>query len=521
MMSQRRSISLYDTTLRDGSQREGLSLSVRDKLSIARKIDQLGLAYIEGGWPGANPKDNEFFEAMRDHPLEHATLVAFASTRRKGTPVAEDAGMQALVAAGTHAVCVFGKSWDMHVTHALVTTLDENLRMISESVQFLKGKGFEVIYDAEHFFDGYRDNPAYAMQTVKAAEAAGADCVVLCDTNGGALPFMIEETMREVLPQIKAPIGMHAHNDSGCGVANSLAAVREGAVHVQGTINGYGERCGNADLVSIIPDLLLKMNIECIPLENLRLLTEVAHHVSEVANVTPDPNEPYVGENAFAHKGGVHVSATLRQKGTYEHIDPELVGNMQRITVSEQAGLAAIRERAREARIELTGEQAKTVLDKLKKLEHRGYHFEAADASFAMLLKRVKGEYRPLFKLEEYRVNVGKRSDKGVPIADAIVKIHVGGRRQVEHAEGDGPVNALDTALRKAMANVYPQVNNVRLTDYKVRIVNARRGTAAMTRVLIQSTDGEVEWGTVGVSENIIEASWEALVEALEYGLTK
>ncbi|RJQ54903.1 MAG: citramalate synthase [Actinobacteria bacterium] len=520
-MAAKRFVTLYDTTLRDGSQREGLSLSVKDKISIAHKLDQFGIAYIEGGWPGANPKDNEFFETMRSVKLENAKLVAFASTRRKGTPVEEDPNMRALIEAATPTVCIFGKAWDMHVTHALVTTLDENLRMIAESVEHLKKQGLEVVYDAEHFFDGYRDNPAYAMETVKAAEDAGADCIVLCDTNGGFLPQQVEEIVREVKPQVGPPLGMHAHNDSGCAVANTLVAVREGVSHVQGTINGYGERCGNADLVSIVPGLALKMGIDCIPGENLKLLTELAHHVSEVANITPDANEPYVGENAFAHKGGVHVSATLRAKGTYEHIDPQLVGNIQRIAVSEQAGIATILERAREAGIELNDEQAKNVLDKLKKLEHRGYHFEAADASFEMLLRRTKGEYRPLFKLEEYRVNVGKRSEKGVPIADAIVKIHVGGRRHVEHAEGDGPVNALDMALRKAMGNVYPDVYNIRLTDYKVRIVNAKRGTAAMTRVLIQSSDGEDEWGTVGVSENIIEASWDALVESIEYGLTR
>jgi len=369
-VSARRKVALFDTTLRDGSQREGLSLSAKDKISIATKLDQLGIDYVEGGWPGANPKDDEFFQQMREVKLRHAKLVAFSSTRRKGIKVADDPNMGALVAAKTPVVCIFGKSWDMHVTHALVTTLDENLKMIAESVEFLKKKGLEVVYDAEHFFDGYRDNPAYAMESIKAADGAGADSIVLCDTNGGSIPSQIEQVFGEVAPQVKAPLGIHAHNDSDCGVANTLVAVECGAVQVQGTINGYGERCGNANLVSIIPALMLKMDVECIPAQNLRLLTEVAHHVSEVANVSPDPHEPYVGENAFAHKGGVHISATLRQKGTYEHVDPELVGNMQRFAISEQAGVATIVERARQAGIDLSEkpEQAKAVIPNTKSM---------------------------------------------------------------------------------------------------------------------------------------------------------
>lgn len=513
-------VKIFDTTLRDGAQREGLSLSVADKLKIAAKLDELGVHYIEGGWPGSNPKDIEFFTKMRKSPLRTAKLVSFGSTRRKNTPAEEDANLEELVKSGTPVVCIFGKSWDVHVTHALVTTLEENLGMIRDSVLFLKDSGLEVIYDAEHFFDAYRGNRQYAMETIRVAEEAGADWIVLCDTNGGTLPSAVREIVREVRQACGLPLGIHAHNDAECAVANSLAAVEEGCTQVQGTINGYGERAGNANLVSIIPSLVLKMGVGCLPADRLGLLTEAAHHVSEIANVAPDPHQPYVGESAFAHKAGMHVSAVLREKGTYEHVEPEKVGNMQRVLLSELAGGQTLVHKAKEAGIDLSGDKQKVadILKKLKKLEHAGYHFEAADGSFEILLRKSIGSYRPLFRLESYQVNVN-RARSGHTGTEAIVKIWVDEKRIVEIAEGNGPVNALDRALRKAVGRMYPHLADIKLTDYKVRIVNEKKGTAAVTRVLIESTDGDRTWGTVGVSENIIEASWEALVDAIEYGV--
>ncbi|MDI6892085.1 MAG: citramalate synthase [Actinomycetota bacterium] len=513
-------VKLYDTTLRDGAQREGLSFSVEDKLKVTSKLDELGIHYIEGGWPGSNPKDIEYFKRVKGFDLKNATVVAFGSTRHKGVLAAKDKNLKQLVKAGTSTVCIFGKSWDLHVTHILITTLDDNLKMIADSVGFLKKRGLEVIYDAEHFFDGYRANPEYALRTIKVAEEAGADCIVLCDSNGGSLPAQVKSIVAEVKPLVSIPLGIHAHNDSDCAVANTLAAVEAGVVHVQGTISGYGERCGNANLISIIPNLVLKMGIPCLSEDKLALLSEVAHHVSEVANVVPDPHQPFVGESAFAHKGGVHVSAIMRQKRAYEHIDPALVGNLQRVLISEQAGAGAIVHKAKEIGIDLSNkpEQAAAILKKLKKLEYRGYHFEAADGSFEILLRKSTGSYRPLFKLRDYTVTV-TRSGEAHPKTEAVVKVWVGGKRLVEFAEGNGPVNALDNALRKAIARIYPALERISLSDYKVRIINAKRGTAAVVRVLIESTDGEKTWGTVGVHENIIEASWEALVDSIEYGL--
>lgn len=515
-------VSIYDTTLRDGAQREGLSLSVDDKLKITAKLDELGIDYIEGGWPGANPKDIEYFKRVKDLKLKHAVVVAFGSTRRKGLAPSEDKNIQALIKAETKAVCIVGKSWDVHVTQVLVTTLEDNLKMISETIAYFKKKGLTVFFDAEHFFDGYRGNPSYALATIKAAESAGADAVVLCDSNGGAIPTQVAQVVANVKKEISITIGIHAHNDSDCAVANSLAAVEEGATQVQGTINGFGERCGNANLISIIPNLLLKMGISSIDEDRLGILTETSHHVNEIANVVADPHQPYVGESAFAHKGGIHISATSRQKGAYEHIDPSLVGNLQRVIVSDQAGAAAIVHKAKDFGIDLSNkpDQAMAILKKLKKLEHIGYHFEAADGSFEILLRKNTGSYRPLFKLEDYKVTVSRYGENR-PKTEAVVKIMVEGQRLVEFAEGNGPVNALDNALRKAIVRIYPTLAEISLTDYKVRIINARKGTAAVVRVLIESTDGESSWGTVGVHENMIEASWEALVDSIEHGLAR
>lgn len=515
-----RSVKLYDTTLRDGAQREGLSFSVEDKIKIALNLDELGIHYIEGGWPGSNLKDIEFFRRMREHPFKNAKLVSFGSTRRKNVSPEEDSNLQALIKAGTSVVCIVGKSWDVHVTSVLVTTLDENLKMISDSVSFLKQQGLEVVYDAEHFFDAYKENSPYALKTLEAAVEAGADWVVLCDTNGGTLPLKVKETVREVKSKVKIPLGIHAHNDSECAVANSLVAVEEGVEQVQGTINGYGERCGNANLCSIIPNLILKLGISCLGEDKLSLLTEISHYVNEVANIVPDAHQPFVGESAFAHKGGIHVSAVLRKKGAYEHIDPEKVGNVQRVLVSELSGTATLIEKAKEIGIDLSSDSKKTtaILRKLKNREHQGYHYEVADGSFGLFLLKNIGAYRPLFELESYRVEVD-RFRSGKFVAEATVKVRVGGERRVEVGEGTGPVHALDQALRKALEPVYPHLSKIKLTDYKVRVLDEKRGTAAIVRVLVESSDGERTWGTVGVSENVIEASWEALVDSIEYGL--
>jgi 2-isopropylmalate synthase len=515
-------VKLYDTTLRDGSQREGLSFSVQDKLKIARKLDELGIHYIEGGWPGSNPKDIDFFSAVKNVALKNSKVVAFGSTRRKNIKPEEDKNLQALLQAGTDTICIFGKSWDVHVTSVLITTLEENLKMIHDSVVYLKNKGLEVVYDAEHFFDGYLKNKEYAMDTLRAAQAAGSDMIVLCETNGGVMPGEVARVVREVRKEIGLPLGIHAHNDSGCAVANSILAVEEGVTQVQGTINGYGERCGNANLVSIIPDLVLKLGIECVSRDQLGRLTEVAHLISEIANVAPDPHQPYVGESAFAHKGGVHVSAVLRQKGAYEHIDPIVVGNVQRILVSELSGAKTIIQKAKEiAGIELSKDEEKVmaILKKLKKREHEGYHYEAADGSFALFVLKNIGAYKPLFDLESYKVTID-RWRSGKYDTEAIVKLRVHGHRFVEVAEGNGPVNALDSAARKALRTAYPQLAQIDLVDYKVRVLSEEKGTAANVRVLIEHADEHSSWGTVGVSENIIDASWEALVEGIEYGLT-
>lgn len=513
-------IKLYDTTLRDGSQREGISFSVNDKIRIAHKLDDLGIHYIEGGWPGSNPKDSEFFSQARNINFENAKLVAFGSTRRADIEIADDENIQALIHAGTPAVCIVGKSWDLHVISALKTNLEENLNMIRDSISVLKEAGIEVFYDAEHFFDAYKRNPDYALQTLEAAEKAGADCLVLCDTNGGALPFEVEEVCAFVRQSFKASLGIHAHNDTECAVANSLAAIRAGAIQVQGTINGYGERCGNANLATIIANLQLKMGLSCVTDEQLRLLTETAHFVSEVANISPDPHQPYVGQSAFAHKGGIHVSAVAKDSETYEHTDPMKVGNHQRVVVSELSGRSTIVLKSKELGMDLSAkpEQVNEILKRIKDLEHIGYYFEAADGSFEILMRKATGTHKEFFQLESFRVLMEKRED-GKVMTEATIKVFVRGERIIETAEGNGPVNALDKAVRQAIGRAYPALDNIELTDFKVRVLDEKKGTGAVTRVLIDSSDGENTWGTIGVSENIIEASWQALVDSIEYGL--
>ena len=525
-----RPVHLYDTTLRDGTQGEGVSLSVDDKLRIARRLDEFGVDYIEGGWPGSNPKDMEFFDrAQRELSLKHARVAAFGSTCRADVDPADDPQIQLLVRANTPVVTIFGKTWDLHVTEVLRTTLPENLRMIRESVRYLKQQGKEVIYDAEHFFDGYRANPEYALSTLKAAILGGADAVVLCDTNGGGLPWQIGEAVdtvrQEVLghgaetrpPAASVVLGIHAHNDSETGVANTLEAVRRGCNQVQGTINGYGERCGNANLVSIIPDLQLKMGLDLLPAEKIAQLTDLSRYVSELANLNPDSHQPFVGASAFAHKGGTHVNAVVKYVMSYQHIDPGLVGNETRVLVSELSGKDNIAVKRREFGLDgLTREQERIVLQQIKDLENAGFAFESAEASVDLLLRRTRPDYVPPFVLVDYTANVEHRRGRGM-FSEATVKVTVDEIVLHEVAEGNGPVNALNRALRKALGQFYPRLRDVHLTDYKVRILDSASGTAAMTRVLIDFTDGEHSWSTVGASTNIIEASWIALSDAVEY----
>ena len=513
-------ITLYDTTLRDRTQGEGLSFSVDDKLKIACRLDEFGLHYIEGGWPGSNPKDMAFFARARDLPLRQAVITAFGSTRRAGRAVEEDDNIRSLVEAGTRAVAIFGKSWDLHVHRVLNTSLDENLRMIAESVGYLKAQGREVIYDAEHFFDGYRANPTYALRTLAAAEEAGADVIVLCDTNGGTLPSTLTAIIEEVKKAAGVPLGIHAHNDSELAVANSLAAVQAGIVHVQGTINGYGERCGNANLCSIIPALKLKLGYDCITDEQLRTLTSLSHYVSELANLNPDAHLPYVGRSAFAHKGGTHVNALLKCEESYQHIDPRLVGNGKRVIVSELSGKSNIAYKAQEFGLNLStsGDRMRQVLQRIKELENQGFQFEGAEGSVELLIRRAQPEYESPFELLDFHVLVRNGYDGGMA-AEATVKVRVGDQIIHTAAEGNGPVNALDVAVRKALLPFYPELADIHLTDYKVRILDGEAGTAAQTRVLIDSACGSRAWSTVGSSTNIIEASWQALADSLEYGL--
>jgi 2-isopropylmalate synthase len=513
-------IALYDTTLRDGTQGAGITLSAADKLRIAERLDEFGVDYIEGGWPGSNPRDLEFFEQARRHSWRHAKVTAFGSTRRAGTPADRDENLRVMLAAGTPAVAVFGKSWDLHVREALRTTLDENLRMIEDSVRFLKHRGVEVVYDAEHYFDGWKATPAYALATLTAAHRGGADVVVLCDTNGGCLPFDIRAGVEAARSVIATPLGIHTHNDGEVGVANAIVAVGAGVVHVQGTINGIGERCGNANLVSLIPNLQLKLGYDCVPAASLRRLGELSRLVSELANMAPNEYQPFVGKNAFAHKGGVHVSAVMAHPPTYEHIPPEAVGNERRVVVSDLSGRANVLYKAEEMGLDLSKDrpEVREILAELKSLEHAGFQFEGAEASFELLVRRTMGQHHPAFTLKGLRVMV-ERGPHGEAAAEASIRVAVDGQEEHTAAEGNGPVHALDRALRKALERFYPEIRGVRLVDYKVRVLNAGAATAAKVRVLIQSTDGVRTWGTVGVSENVVEASWQALVDSLEYVL--
>jgi 2-isopropylmalate synthase len=513
-------IQIYDTTLRDGTQREGISLSCEDKLRIALRLDELGVAFIEGGWPGSNPKDAEFFERARDVPWKTAQIAAFGSTCRVGGGPEDDANIRALLEARTPACTVVGKTWTLHVTDVLRTTLEDNLRIVEKSLAYLREKGRRVIYDAEHFFDGYRADPAYALETLQAAVRGGAETLVLCDTNGGSLPWQIAEVVRAVKAAVRHPLGVHTHNDGECAVANSLAAVHEGAIQVQGTINGYGERCGNANLCSIIPALELKHGLRCLPEGRLHTLYEVAHFVAEVANLAPDEHLAYVGKSAFAHKGGIHVAAMRRNVVSYQHIDPALVGNQMRVVVSELSGRGNLLSKAEEYGLDVAaGHDVAGVLSEIKALEAKGFSFEAAEASVALMMKRQQPAYKPPFELIDFLVSVEHRSGRGI-FAEAMVKVRVDGEVLHTAAEGDGPVNALDAALRKALLPRYPVIAEQHLSDYKVRILDGASGTAAITRVLIDTQKGGQVWSTVGASTNIIEASWRALSDAVEYGLT-
>ncbi|MGQ9532679.1 MAG: citramalate synthase [Desulfotomaculales bacterium] len=513
-------VEVYDTTLRDGAQGEGVSFSIEDKIKITRRLDEMGFHFVEGGWPGSNPKDAEYFSRIRHESLRHARVAAFGSTRKAGVAPAEDANLQSIMAAGVPVATIFGKSWDFHVLQVLNTTLDENLAMIRDSVAFLRERGMEVIYDAEHYFDGYKANPDYALATIRAAADAGARTVVLCDTNGGSLPGEIREGVRAARRAVGVPLGIHCHNDGELAVANTLAAVEEGVVHIQGTVNGYGERCGNANLCSVIPNLTLKYGVRTIPPEKLARLTELSRYVSELANLHHDTRMPFVGASAFAHKGGVHVHAIMKHSRTYEHIPPEAVGNRRRVLVSELSGLSNLLYKYRELNLNLESEESRRLLAELKELEYQGYQFEGAEGSFELLLRRANEGYRLPFRLENLRVLVELRA--GEPAySEAIIKLRVNDEVVHTAAEGNGPVNALDNALRKALEQFYPAVREMQLTDYKVRVLNGEQGTEAVVRVLIETGDGERSWGTVGVSTNIIEASWQALVDSIAYGLLK
>jgi 2-isopropylmalate synthase len=515
-------ILIYDTTLRDGSQGENISFSLEDKLHIVKKLDDLGVDYIEGGWPGSNSKDGAFFHRARELKLKHAKLAAFGSTRHPRHHVAHDRNLQALIEADTPVVTIFGKSWDLHVRVALGVSLPENLDLIRESVAFLKSKGREVIYDAEHFFDGFKADSAYALATLEAAEQAGANTIVLCDTNGGTLTADLRERFEAASRQVKTPLGIHTHNDCEMAVANSIAAIQLGAVQVQGTINGYGERCGNANLCSVIPNLELKLGMRTIGKENLRHLTETSHYVSELANLPLRQDMPYVGKSAFAHKGGIHVSAVMKETSAYEHVGPSAVGNERRVLVSELSGKSNIIYKAveRGLRIDESAPDAKVVVEKLKEMEHDGYQFEGAEGSFELLFDKLVHHSKEFFELDGFRLITEK---KGVnePYSEAVIKLRVDGKEEHTAAEGVGPVSALDRALRKSLTTFFPCIRDIRLTDYKVRVLDPKGATDAKVRVLIESSDGHDTWGTVGVSENLIEASWQALVDSISYKLKK
>ena len=517
------SILVYDTTLRDGTQGENISFSAEEKLKIALRLDDFGVHYIEGGWPGSNPRDMQFFELARAAGLRSARLAAFGCTRRPGVSAAADEKLKALIDSGAPVVTVFGKSWDLHVTEVIQTGLDENLEMIRDTVAHLRRHGREVVYDAEHFFDGFKRNRGYALDTLAAAAGGGADFIVLCDTNGGSLPFEVEAAFAEVRERCgRIPLGIHAHNDCGLAVANTLAAVRAGAVMVHGTINGYGERCGNADLTSVIPILALKMKRPCLPAENLKKLKSLSRFVNETANVVPLHSRPFVGRSAFAHKGGVHVNAVMKLPEAYEHIDPQQVGSERRVLVSDLSGKSNIEYKARELGVGLDtgGVDSRRIVAAIKQLEQEGYQFDAADGSFEILMEKLTGRFAPLFELEAFRVTIDKDADQPCR-AQATVKLSVGGTREITAAEGYGPVSALDNALRKALGRFFPDLDTMRLTDFKVRVIDGSRGTAARVRVLIDSRDQDRIWSTIGVSEDIIEASWHALADSFQFKLAR
>ena len=516
-------VAIYDTTLRDGAQAEGISFSSADKIRIAERLDTFGIDYIEGGWPGSNPKDMDFFHDAQKKKFKHAKVAAFGSTRRANTKCKDDPQIDMLVKASSPVVTLVGKTWSLHVAEVIRTTPEENLAMIGDSVRYFKEQGKELIYDAEHFFDGYKDDPRYSLATLKAAQDSGADVVVLCDTNGGSMPSEVARITAEVCKALKCAVGIHTHNDSGVGVANALTAIEHGAVQVQGTMNGYGERTGNCNLTTVIPCLVLKMGYECISKENVRHLRELSIFVDDLANVRHDIRQPFIGATAFAHKGGIHVNAVEKVARSYEHIEPELVGNHRRVLVSELSGRSNILMKAHELGMDLSKDtpEVREILQQLKQQEHAGYEYEAADASFHILVHKLLKQHKPFFNLLGYRVIMDKHGEDGHNIVEASVKLDVKGKVVHTVAEGDGPVNALDTALRKALLKAFPAIGEVRLVDYKVRIVDSKAGTAAKTRVIIESTDGKDTWGTVGVHENIIEASWEALVDSVEYKLFK
>ncbi len=515
-------VELYDTTLRDGAQSEGISFSVSDKLKISEKLNELGIHFIEGGWPGANPKDMEFFNKVRMLKLKNSKIAAFGSTRHAGSKANADKVIKGLLSAETKYITIFGKSWDLHVRDVFKVDLEENLKMIEDSIKFLRSKGRAVFYDAEHFFDGYMANKDYAIKTLAVAQESGAERIVLCDTNGGTITSRVFEIIEEVRNAIKTPLGIHAHNDCDMAVANSIAAVQAGCVQVHGTINGYGERCGNANLVSIIANLKLKLGIDCVSDLELRELAEIARFVAEISNMKMNDNEPFVGHSAFAHKAGIHVNAILKNPKTYEHVDPHAVGNHRRLLISELSGRSTILKKAEDMDIDLAkdGGNTKKILKVLQDLESKGYHFESAEASLELLIKRVMKKFKNFFDLENFRVIIERKKD-GKMATEATIKFKIGSELEHTASLGDGPVNALDSALRKGLRKFFPSLNEMHLTDYKVRVLDEKEGTAARVRVLIQSQDKDDSWWTIGVSENIIEASWQALVDSVEYKLLK
>lgn len=516
-------IRVFDTTLRDGTQAEDISFSVEDKLRIAGRLDELGIDYIEGGWPGSNPKDMTFFREIRNYSLKQATVTAFGSTARARTAPENDANLKALLAAKTRAVTIFGKSWDVHVRDALRITLEENKALIRDSLKFLKAAVQEVHYDAEHFFDGFKGNPDYALATLKAAQEAKVDTIVLCDTNGGTLPSEVAEIIRVVQSQVSLPLGIHAHNDAEMAVANTIAAVQLGVGHIQGTVNGYGERCGNANLCSILPTLRFKLKLDCLSDAQMAKLREISNFVAELSNLQPNKHQPYVGLSAFAHKGGIHVSAIEKNPQTYEHLSPEWVGNRRRVLISDLAGKSNILQKAAEYHIDLSRKDPMTqeILNTLKEMENQGYQYEGAEASFELLMKKALGAQKKYFDLMGFRVICEKLREDRTPISEATIMVKVGGRVEHTAAIGNGPVNALDNAIRKALEKFYPQLSGMELVDYKVRVLSPGKGTGSRVRVLVESGDHRDKWGTVGVSENIIEASWQALVDSITYKLLK